>query len=599
MMRKWALKLLKLDSLSIYTKLLFAFLLVTTPVVLMSLEINRSSERLVSDQIGLAMNSKVHYLLSAIDDEIVRINNFKYEFVNDSNLQILSKIPEAYDFFGKQEALINLNEKMRFFTSSSPYIERVKIYMPRLGRSIFSDKVLAYISEEEINAIRSPRKAVYPITHWEEKLIIGEFYPLLSKNDDNYAFVLEVELSQRALANSLQNINLRSQTGAFLFDYNQDWVITDGKNDALQLQLLNQIKSDKYRTNAPNLLTLTVNREEYLVAREESPKTGMTLVVYEPVVQFLQPIKQHRTYYWIILCGSLLVILTFSYWVRRMIHRPIQQLVTAFNSVERENWNISLHRQQRDEFQYLYNKFNAMVSRIRSLIVEVYDQKIRMQQSELKQLQSQINPHFLYNSYYAIYRLAEKEDVEKIVKYTRYLGDYFQFITRNGSNEIPLDMELKHARAYVEIQMLRYAERISTTIGPISAQASNIMVPRLILQPIIENAYEHGLRDKQNGGIVEITFNIELNRITITVDDNGEGLSDNQLEELQRSLQMTDLPETTGLINIHRRLANHFSSPSKLEFERSHLGGLRVIMTIVPSPLSEADRQSHSSVLPE
>lgn len=598
-MMKWVLKLLKLDSLSIYTKLLAAFLLVTIPVILLSLGVNRSSERLVSEQIGLAMNSKVHYLVSAIDDEIVRINNFKYEFVNDSNLQILSKIPEAYDFYGKQAALINLNDKMRFFTSSSPYIERVKIYMPKLGRSIFSDKVLAYISEEEINAIRFPQQAVYSITPWEDKLIIGEFYPPFSKNDDNYAFVLEVELSQRALSNSLLNINLRSQSGAFLFDYNQDWIITDGKNDALQKRLLNQLKSTQNKADRSTLLTLSVDEERYLVACEESPVTGMTLVVYEPVVQFLQPIEQYRTYYWVILFVSLFVIFLFSYWVRRMIHRPIKQLVIAFNSVERENWNISLHRQQRDEFQYLYNKFNAMVSRIRSLIVEVYDQKIRMQQSELKQLQSQINPHFLYNSYYAIYRLAEKEDVEKIVKYTRYLGDYFQFITRNGSNEIPLDLELKHARAYVEIQMLRYSERISTTIGAIPPEAGNTMVPRLILQPIIENAYEHGLRNKQNGGIVEITFDIQLNRITITVEDNGEELSDKQLDELKASLQTAEVQETTGLINIHRRLVNRFFSPSKLEFERSHLGGLRVIMTIIPSPNEEADRARNSREFPE
>src|SRR5690606_13977204 len=94
------------------------------------------------------------------------------------------------------------------------------------------------------------------------------------------------------------------------------------------------------------------------------------------------------------------------------------------------------------------------------LIHQVYEQQLRAQSSELKQLQSQINPHFLYNTYFILYRLAKLNDNESIARFSHYLGDYFQYITRNASEDIPLEMEFKHAMTYAEIENIRFNNRI-------------------------------------------------------------------------------------------------------------------------------------------
>ena len=103
-----------------------------------------------------------------------------------------------------------------------------------------------------------------------------------------------------------------------------------------------------------------------------------------------------------------------------------------------------------------------MVSKLNVLVKEVYEQKIRSQRAELKQLQSQVNPHFLYNSYFVLYRLAKIPDVDNVLRMARHLGEYFRFITRSRSDEVTLEEELKHTLAYIQIQMYRFDQRVET-----------------------------------------------------------------------------------------------------------------------------------------
>ena len=117
-----------------------------------------------------------------------------------------------------------------------------------------------------------------------------------------------------------------------------------------------------------------------------------------------------------------------------------------------------------------------------------------MQNIELKQLQSQINPHFLYNSFFNIYRLAKDEDYENLTCFTQYLGSYYQYITRSASDEVSLLDEYNHAKTYCNIQQMRFHNRLELKMAPLPEAFAGYRVPRLIMQPIIENAFEHGLK---------------------------------------------------------------------------------------------------------
>ncbi|CAK4863929.1 unnamed protein product [Aphanomyces euteiches] len=235
----------------------------------------------------------------------------------------------------------------------------------------------------------------------------------------------------------------------------------------------------------------------------------------------------------------------------------------------------------------MYEKFNDMVSRLDFLIHQVYEQQLRNQRSELKRLQSQINPHFLYNSFFVLSRLIHSTDPDKASRFSEYLGQYFQFITRDAPDEIRLEQEVQHARTYVDIQTVCYDKRIAVAFEELPLAYQDIMVPRLILQPLIENSYKYAFEEMlQNGKLIirfsEEAFGDSAPYPVIIIEDNGDHMTDQQLKNLQASLVSfnTEIDESTGMYNIHKRIQLNFGSLSGIQLARSTLGGLKVTLLL-------------------
>ena len=214
-----------------------------------------------------------------------------------------------------------------------------------------------------------------------------------------------------------------------------------------------------------------------------------------------------------------------------------------------------------------------------SLIEQVYKQRILTQKAELKQLQSQINPHFLYNSFFILNTMTRLGDYDQVERFANQLGEYFQFVTRNHSDEVPLAREVQHAKVYAEIQGMRFANRVEVAFGELPDNTGYVMVPRLILQPLIENAFEHGLEGKASGGQLDVRFEKEDKVIRMIVEDNGELIDDEEIERINDRLEMEDV-EMTAVINIHHRIRLKFGPGSGLSLVRSESGGVRATITI-------------------
>lgn len=261
----------------------------------------------------------------------------------------------------------------------------------------------------------------------------------------------------------------------------------------------------------------------------------------------------------------------------KLMYRPLMRLIHGFKRVQKlELVPVPIDR-RRDEFGYLYQAFNDTVHSLKTLIEQNYEQQIRNQRSELKRLQSQINPHFLYNCFFVLCRLIKSEHKEKAYQFCLYIGEYFQFITRDDEDVIPLEMEVKHSRTYVEMQTICYGDRIRVRFH---VETPPLQVPRLVLQPIIENAYKHGLGGMAGPGELWVHNEVRSDGITLCVEDNGNNLDDDRLEQLHARLTHSAdrIEETTGLINVHRRIQLHYGAEYGLEVSRSALGGLKVLI---------------------
>ncbi|MNJ61765.1 Sensor histidine kinase YehU [compost metagenome] len=178
--------------------------------------------------------------------------------------------------------------------------------------------------------------------------------------------------------------------------------------------------------------------------------------------------------------------------------------------------------------------------------------------------------------------MAQVENVELIEEFTDYLGQYFRYMTRNFDQEVTLKEELDHALVYLAIQEIRFGSKFQSEIDNLDRDCHGIQVPRVLLQPLVENVFEHGLKQKSSDGLLVIRYVKEQHALTIIVEDNGESLDDDQLYQLQQQLSNLELTkgETTGLLNVAHRLRIKFGFPYGVQVERSLLGGLCVKMNI-------------------
>lgn len=287
--------------------------------------------------------------------------------------------------------------------------------------------------------------------------------------------------------------------------------------------------------------------------------------------------------FWI-LAGSVLVVLAYGIIVSRMLQKPVQILSEGFRKVEMGDFAVRLNRKGEDEFAVLYQRFNTMVEKLEQLINENYVKELYAQRAVYRQLQSQINPHFLYNSFFVLQNMIQDEDNENAAAFTRSLSRYFKFITRTEQEEVPLSEEVEHAGAYLDIMKRRYGRRLEYSISCRDDACLDLMTPRLILQPFIENVFIHGFQGKRE--TVKITLEVfqggrnrqeQTGDFTwIKIEDNGSGMEKQRLEKLMEELSQSSENNTSAIFNINRRLRIKFGAEYGVTVENSENGGLRI-----------------------
>ena len=189
-----------------------------------------------------------------------------------------------------------------------------------------------------------------------------------------------------------------------------------------------------------------------------------------------------------------------------------------------------------EELQELGEKVNQMADRLETLIRQIRQNQDHLSRAELRTLQAQINPHFLYNTLDTIVWQAESGKGEEVVRLTRNLSDFFRIALSSGADWIPVSQELKHVSAYLSIQKTRYRDILDYEVDQPEDLEEAYML-KLLLQPLVENALYHGIKNKRGGGKISVKVQRENRIMTFTVTDTGKGMAPEQLEELQKMLK--------------------------------------------------------------
>ena len=286
-----------------------------------------------------------------------------------------------------------------------------------------------------------------------------------------------------------------------------------------------------------------------------------------------------------------LILVLYANRFRRQISVPIASLTEKARRMGEGDYSASSVETEITELQILDRSFDSMAEHINALLHQQIQNERSLHRAQLELLQAQINPHFLYNTLDSIAILAENHREEDVVAMVTSLSTFFRNSLSRGEDVISLRAELAQATSYLEIQQIRYSDILSYSIQ-VPEGIANIPVPKLILQPLIENALYHGVKNRRGRGTITITGEAAPDGIRLTVRDNGAGMSEAQLSQL-RSGVYQETGTGLGLNNVHQRIRLYCGTPYGLSFE-SELGqGSTVTIWLPPEGVSEAQKEAH------
>lgn len=517
------------------------------------------------------MSANAEYYLGTIDNEINHIRNMQINFFSDRKLIYLSEPEADISAYDKREALLSVKERLGSIDGISRLLGEITLYLPKSKYVIMSSNIHR-MREDDIKKMKNYYGCVKGIPLENEH----EFYML-----ENGSSKTEIdEETHYLLVFTFPKSRLIERTGDVegTFFYSETYgVITDrSKNHELAARIFKKLKRNE-EGRFINAQPVLVDNERYLVFVDESQLLG-TYIQYSREKPIMSEINRYRNYMYVVWFVIALLAIVFVLYTQKTIRDPINKLLQAFDSVRAGKFDEHIYYKNKNEFSYLYSGYNEMIDQINHLVNEVLLQKDLVQKVELKQLQAQINPHFLYNSFFVLSRRVKRHDYENAEKFAVLLGNYFKFLTRSGQDFIELKREVEHARCYAEIQATRFAGRIEAEFDELPPEYEDVKVPRLILQPLLENSFGHGLEDKVCDGEMWVSFEEIGDTFFIHVEDNGEMADDEVIAKMQKSLDGEDNGEITGIINIHKRLGIYFEHRAGLQVTRSRLGG--ICMTI-------------------
>ncbi|MBW7455991.1 sensor histidine kinase [Paenibacillus sepulcri] len=318
----------------------------------------------------------------------------------------------------------------------------------------------------------------------------------------------------------------------------------------------------------------TVDGRKTLICFDLMESTDWLSYIQIPVDDALHDLNALKLYSIVFLVLMLLVSALFAYLLSIFITRPIIRIKKGIKLMERGNFQVFIPGEGRDEFGHLIQKFNQMNERIHELIEQNYASRIREKDAELMALNLQLNPHFLYNTLTTIYWIAVENKQDEISRIMLSLAEMLKSTTRNKNETWPLRTDLDWLNRYIYIMGSRFEDKFTVTIK-MEEDMLEAEVPKLFLQPFVENAIIHGFEEIESGGSIHISGWLEGNSLLFSVEDNGKGFDQPSLEGFRNGQS-----RLTGMQNVDKRIRLLYGPEFGVEVISPPGGGATILVRI-------------------
>lgn len=585
-------------NINIREKMLFSYIaLIFIPVVLTTfLYYNRSAkiiEETVTESTNQAFdltNTFMLYKMNYIKD----ISSMLY--MNKDIQKILLKPQDRYPL---SEQIDDYNKLLDIIrpVQNNRGIYKIRLFVK--NDTIYSNEGTTIISESQVKDLPWYKKVtetggIYWKPTYEYEYGVGQnlnhriISCVRTINDEGYTDrnlgVISIDILEDSIYQIIKQTSITARGEIYLTDEDGNIISCRDKSKiGTKISLMNY--STDIKDGGQGYKKLKIDNEMSIVCYKTLESTNWHLVAVIPLKEIVFPTRQILSYLVFVVAIVIVIAIAVAYYISDSITKRIRQLIKNMKEIGDDNWDIYIPVDSKDEIGVLQRHFNHMMENMRLLIKERYVAEINKKSAELKALQAQINPHFLYNTLDLIKWMALKYKAQDISYIVSSLAKFFKLSLSGGRDIVTIGDEITHVKTYLSIQNSRFGNSINVILD-IAEELNYLITVKLILQPIVENSIIHGIQEKNSKeGFIKIEGKLSGGLVVLTIEDNGVGVGSDKLDQLLNKSASAGY----GIKNVNERIKMYFGQEYGLKFESEKGSGTKVTVKF-PAVQFDADK---------
>lgn len=393
--------------------------------------------------------------------------------------------------------------------------------------------------------------------------------------------VVLIDLKLRVIAEATKNVKLGKSGYLMVIDEEGEQIYAPAN------PLINEVPKRLLNVEDSGFFSEEIDGDKLQFIYQKQPFTNWTTV---GIFSSNESVVEVRTIHLFVICFVFLVVLfgvTASYYLSNSMSQPIVQLMSFMKKVESGNLDIRYKGDREDEIGMLGRSFNLMIIKINELLKLTERQERQKREAELRSLQAHIKPHFLYNTLDTISWMARKQGAVDVAEVVASLSKLFRIGLNKGNDIILFSEEIEHIKSYLKIQKARYRDKLNYTLE-IDPKTNDFMIVKLILQPIVENAIYHGIKERKGPGHIHIEAQVSNDTFVITVKDDGKGIESDRLQLIRQKLNNVDTQNKQGavadfgygMMNVQSRLKLTYGEAYGISIDSEIANGTTVTIVL-------------------
>jgi two-component system sensor histidine kinase YesM len=571
-----------------YKLVCFLLFITILPVLLISFFLLSKSINIISKDLKNSSLNSVLYVEQNIDQVIksvdttsaVLLSDIYFRYAISKNINTTSK----YDNYKNSKLIQQTLSSLKY---SNEMISSIYLFDNTNNRG-FSSEISGYIPTQSLNTHGwlewldnsndkpdwSLLKNTIITEHKKNMYFLSSKKNIVSKDNIYATFYINIALD--FLYERLNKMHIPEYANLWILNPNNDVILCTDSEETFDFSFLFNNSNENNNT-----LIHTINNTKYFISYDVSTQTGWKYIFTAPKNKAYKNINNLSITIIIVSIFSIFIVLSFAIHLYKIIYNPIENLTYAMNKNKKGEIFLCPPNNKQNEFSILIDNFNSMVIKVDKLNQKLLQQEISTKNAQIKLLQSQINPHFLYNTLDTINWIAKINNVTEISRMTISMSKYYRLSLKEGKEIVLVSEAIELAKAYLDIQQIRFQDNLDVYID-IDDNVLNCLILKRLFQPIIENAVNHGIAKKGSNGLIIIS-GIDMGKtIKFIIEDNGIGMNQKNLEMLNSSITDLDFDKSGNfaLKNLNTQIKLFYGDDYGISITSEYQKGTTVTIEI-------------------